>query len=91
MANDASSNYFGAGNYIRQDMPGSPSQVEIVTAAEVMERIRALAPNERGEVLDFLLKLEADQNRPLENDTAFEEAARHVLTRHAELMRKLAP
>lgn len=55
-----------------------------------MDEIRALDPKERAKVLDLLLKLEADQKVPLESDAGFEEAAKHVLSRHAELMRKLA-
>lgn len=55
-----------------------------------MVEIRVLHPRERAKVLELLLELEADQTRPLKSDASFEEAARHVLTRHAELMRKLA-
>jgi len=56
-----------------------------------MNAIRALDPQERAKVLEFLLKLEADQARPSESDASFEEAARQVFSRHAELLQKLAP
>jgi hypothetical protein len=61
-----------------------------MTAAQVIDEIKALNPQERAKVLDLLLEIEADQNIRHADDLAFDHAADRVMDRHADLMRKLA-
>ena len=62
-----------------------------VTAADVIDQIKALPPPERAKVLDFVQTLEAGR-APIKqaDDRAFDEAARWVFDEHADLMRKLS-
>ena len=62
-----------------------------MTAVEVISAIRALAPQEKAKVIDFVQRLESSQPRVRTLDPqAFEQAARSVFDRHAELMQKLS-
>jgi transcriptional regulator with AAA-type ATPase domain len=60
-----------------------------MTARLVIDQIKALPPEEQVKVLDFLEEVKsARQGRAMEGKT-FEESAKGVFTRHAELLRKL--
>ena len=61
-----------------------------MTAADVIEQIRTLAPSERAKVLNVLLEIESTQPISEMDDRTFDEAMDVVLEQHAELMRKLA-
>ena len=61
-----------------------------MTAADVIDQIKALEPQERAKVLDLLLEIEADQKSAYMDDQSFDQAADRVLERHSELLRKLA-
>jgi len=61
-----------------------------MTAADVMDQIKTLDPQERAKVLDLLLEIEAAQQIVPMDDQSFERAANQVLARHADLLRKLA-
>jgi len=57
-----------------------------MTAADVIDQIKALDPQERAKVLDLLLEIQAAQM----DDQTFDQTANRVLERHAALLRKLA-
>lgn len=61
-----------------------------MTAAQVIDEIKTLDPQERAKVLDLLLEIEAAQNIRYADDRTFDDAADRVMTRHSDLMRKLA-
>lgn len=61
-----------------------------MTASDVIDQIKALAPQERAKVLDLLLEIEAAQKIAYMDDRSFDQAADRVLERHADLLRKLA-
>lgn len=62
-----------------------------MTAVEVIDQIKALPPQERAKVIDFVQALETEPLRIRTLDPkAFERAARSVFERHAELMHKLS-
>jgi hypothetical protein len=62
-----------------------------MTAVEVIDQIKALPPQEKAKVIDFVQALESDTPRFRTLDPeAFEQAARSVFKRHAELMHKLS-
>ena len=62
-----------------------------MTAVEVIDEIKALPPQEKAKVIDFVQRLESSQPRMRTIDPkTFEEAARSVFDQHAELMRKLS-
>lgn len=62
-----------------------------MTAVEVIEQIKALPPQEKAKVIDFVQAMESDPPsvRTLDPKT-FERAARSVFERHSELMHKLS-
>ena len=57
---------------------------------EIIEQIKALRPEERAKVLASLLEIEAAQDNRRMEGAKFQEAANRVLTRHADLLQKLA-
>jgi hypothetical protein len=62
-----------------------------MTAVEVIDEIKALPPQEQAKVIDFVRGLEPTQPRVRTLDPqAFEQAARSVLDRHAELLQKIS-
>ena len=67
-----------------------------MSAAEVIERIKALPPAEVELVRDFLLNGTADQKdsdhqeAAYASDEQFDQAAAQVFEKHDELLRKLA-
>ena len=62
-----------------------------MTAVEVINEIKALPPQEKAKVIDFVQRLESTQPRVRTLDPrAFEQAARSVFERHDELMHKLS-
>jgi len=66
------------------------SKVVHMTATQVINEIKALDPQERAKVLNVLLEIEAAQNIRHADDETFDNVADRVMTRHADLMRKLA-
>ena len=61
-----------------------------MTAVEVIDQIKALPPKEKAKVIDFVQGLESPQRRVRAADPkTFEEAARSVIERHGDLMRRL--
>ncbi len=66
------------------------SKVARMTATQVINEIKALDPQERAKVLDLLLEIEAAQGIRHADDQTFDDVADRVMTRHADLMRKLA-
>ena len=60
-----------------------------MTARQVMNEIKAMTPEERGQIAEFLQQLESGQpNVP--SDDRVDEISDRILERHAALMRKLA-
>ena len=61
-----------------------------MTATEVIGQIKALPPEERAKVVDFIRQTEAaPAGRTMDRKT-FERSAKQVFDRHAELMQKLS-
>ncbi|MGH7959297.1 MAG: hypothetical protein ACREH8_20130 [Opitutaceae bacterium] len=58
-----------------------------MTAREVIDQIKTLPPQERAKVVDFVTK---ELRVRTMGDRAFNQAAKRVFSRHAELMRKLS-
>ena len=61
-----------------------------MTAREVIEQIKALPPEERARVIDFVEEVRALQHVRYADRQSFDEAAAWTLSEHAELMRKLS-
>jgi hypothetical protein len=61
-----------------------------MTARQVINEIKAMLPEERGQVAQFLRQLESGQGIRHADDHLVEEASDRILDRHAQLMRKLA-
>lgn len=62
----------------------------IMTAREVIGQIKALPPEERAKVVDFVREtIAAAPERAMDGKT-FERSAKQVFDRHAELMQKLS-
>jgi hypothetical protein len=61
-----------------------------MTARQVMNEIKAMTPEERGQVAEFLRQLESGPGIRQADDHLVEEVSNRILDRHAELMRKLA-
>ena len=55
-----------------------------------MNEIKAMTPEERGRVAEFLRQLESGQGIRHENDRLVEKVSDRIMDRHEELMRKLA-
>jgi hypothetical protein len=58
-------------------------------AHEVIDQIKALPPEERAKVIDFIEEVKAAQRVKYADDKSFADAAEWVFKEHAELMRKL--
>ncbi|MGH8019850.1 MAG: hypothetical protein ACREIA_16545 [Opitutaceae bacterium] len=61
-----------------------------MTAAEVIDQIKTLPPEEQAKVADFIEKVKAQQRVKHMDKKTFDEAAAWVFEEHAELMRKLS-
>lgn len=61
-----------------------------MTALQVINEIKAMQPEEREQVVQFLRQFEGKQEIRFADDQQAEEASEQILDRHAELMRKLA-
>ena len=61
-----------------------------MTAADMIDQIKTLAPQERARVLGLLLEIEAAQQIVSMDDQTFEHASDRVIECHADLLRKLA-
>lgn len=59
-----------------------------MTALEVIDQIKALPPEERAKVIEFVHA--ATTSEPSVGNAAFETAANWVFEEHRELMRKLS-
>jgi hypothetical protein len=55
-----------------------------------MNEIKAMTPEERGQVAEFLRQLESGRGTDQVDDHVTEELSDRILDRHSELMRKLA-
>jgi hypothetical protein len=60
-----------------------------MTARVVIEQIKALPPEERAKVIDFLEEVRAARAMSTMKPGTFEESAKRIFDRHAELMDKL--
>ena len=61
-----------------------------MTARVVIEQIKALPPEEQAKVIDFLEEVKAVHAVRTMKPEKFEESAKRVFNRHAELMQKLS-
>ena len=61
-----------------------------MTAAQVIDQIKTLPPEERAKVVEYVHELEASRPARVMEPGTFERATGHVFDRHAELMRKLS-
>jgi hypothetical protein len=66
-----------------------------MSAAEIIEQIKALSPEERQEVVSFIRTAENDEPAATStvrymDDRTFDAVAERVFERHAELFKKLA-
>ena len=61
-----------------------------MTARVIIEQIKALPPEERAKVIDFLEEVKAVQAVRTMKPEPFAESAKRVFDRHAELMQKLS-
>jgi len=61
-----------------------------MTAAQVIDEIKALNAEEREQVASFLRQYDDRPAVRYADDQTVEEASRRILDRHADLMRKLA-
>jgi hypothetical protein len=61
-----------------------------MTARVVIEQIKALSPEEQAKVIDFLEEVKLVRPARTMKPETFEESARRIFDRHAELMDKLS-
>ncbi len=61
-----------------------------MTAAQVIDQLKALPPEERAKVVEYLHEMEATRPERVMDRSTFERATGQVFDRHAELMRKLS-
>ena len=61
-----------------------------MNADEVIDRIKALPPEEQAKVIDFIEEVKSAQRVRYADDKSFAAAAEWVFKEHAELMRKLS-
>ena len=61
-----------------------------MTAHAIIEQIKALPPEEQAKVIDFLEQVKAVQTVRTMKPETFEQSAKRVFDRHAELMQKLS-
>jgi len=63
--------------------------VRVVSAAQIIEEIKALPPEERAQVVEFVKETEKPAVSYIDQET-FDAAVKEVFTKHRELLRKLA-
>jgi len=61
-----------------------------MTARQIIDEIKAMSPDERGQVAEFFRQWESAPLEQRTNDDAFDAIAERIFERHAPLMRKLA-
>jgi len=61
-----------------------------MTAYEVIDQIKALPPEERAKVVGFIQEMESVRSERTMDRNTFEQSAKQVFDRHAELMHKLS-
>ena len=61
-----------------------------MTAIEVIDQIKALPPDERAKVGGFVHEMESVKPERTMDGKTFEQSAKQVFDRHADLMRKLS-
>ena len=65
-----------------------------MSALEIIEQIKALPPDEKAQVVDFIRKMDAPLEKNSEahymDEDAFISAKKKVLEQHAELLNRLA-
>jgi len=68
--------------------------LRVVSAAEIIEQIKALPPNEKAAVVNFVHQMNVSETRPegvrYVDRQALEASAEKVFDQHDELFRKLA-
>jgi len=61
-----------------------------MTAYEVIDQIKSLPPEERAKVVGFIHEMESGRAACTLDARSFEQSAKQVFDRHAELMHKLS-
>ena len=61
-----------------------------MTAAQIIDQIKTLPPEERAKVVEYDHEMEESRGDRVIEPGTFERATDHVFDRHAELMRKLS-
>jgi hypothetical protein len=64
--------------------------MNLMTAHEVINQIKSLPPEERAKVVGFIHEMESEQSERTLDARTFEQSAKQVFDRHAELMHKLS-
>jgi hypothetical protein len=64
--------------------------VTIMTAHQVIDQIKALSSEERAKVVGFIHEMESEGAERTMDRKTFEQSAKQVFDRHAELMHKLS-
>jgi hypothetical protein len=64
--------------------------MNLMTAHEVINQIKSLPPEERAKVVGFIYEMESEQSERTLDARTFEQSAKQVFDRHAELMHKLS-
>lgn len=60
-----------------------------MTAAEIIDQIMALPPEERAKIVKFIYEIESATPKRTMGSKTFERSAKQVFDRHDELMKKL--
>jgi hypothetical protein len=64
--------------------------MNLMTALEVIDQIKSLPPEERAKVVGFIHEMESERAERTLDARTFEQSAKQVFDRHAELMQKLS-
>lgn len=64
--------------------------MDLMTADKVIDQIKSLPPAERAKVVGFIHETEAGRSERTLDAGTFEQSAKQVFDRHAELMQKLS-
>ena len=71
-------------------MGGPRAYYSIVSAAQIIEEIKALPPAERTQVIEFVTQLNQQPEVRYMDKETFRAAADEVFAKHGELLRRLA-